>query len=326
MESAELDHEQDETSPCTQGKKHDIDSVAASSPPAEKRTKSESSAPLRKARSVNITAPTPHRGPNLLVERAAYAAAAKRGRSPMRKPNVMLAETLIKDIPTTEYRVFLYNELDAADPGILPKKRKPIFTPGFQNRFFPKGTDEWENWNHYHVVLHGDKPVGKDETKDVTVKLGYGGPARDRGTLYNQLRRFDDVVVDLATPYKSTTCITLKFDLDHAFDFEVDYSMEQPARVAGLSRFTRPLFDKEYYDTFRLEVWQKDRLDDHVCLSLRFVEKQSLKASRPSCTQSRLFNIISVSLEDVDLEETEDGEIFNYTYRVKLEHPKAANS
>ncbi|KAF5012232.1 hypothetical protein FDECE_1691 [Fusarium decemcellulare] len=236
--------------------------------------------------------------------------------------DALIAETTVKDIPTTEYRIFIYNEKDARKKRELPKGRRPAWTGAFQNPFITKGSREWNSWNHFHVVVWDDVEALQYDEGNVTLTLGAGG-AKDQwanGRIYADLLPFPDQVETLYAPRGITTCIKLKFELaDYPIEFAEDDELGKPLEVGCINPYSSPQ-PQRWFDTFRMEISQWG-FKHYLSFNARFVDEQGEDPKNPGFTQPRLFSITGIKKEGRDIERgPQGGTIYTYTYCVKMAH------
>ncbi|KAM0437791.1 hypothetical protein ACHAPT_002156 [Fusarium lateritium] len=293
----------------------------------------ETTIPLNKARWVRLFLTDCSRGP--VGSRNSQPVRHHDGK-PVKQTNfAILAETMIRDIPKTEYHVFLYNQADAVieDGMVLAPSKPPHWSDGppqwsdsDMNPFFPEGTKGFREWNHYQAVIAQDQKAEENGERNLSLTIGHGGDEDkwEKGMPFHGLKPFEDLGQDIMGPYKCGICIRIKFELDLIPANEIDSSIGKPPLVPGVSAIYKPDPD-QWFDTVRLEIAQKG-FPHYFSLNMRFVERQGEDYLEPIPVQARLLNIDGVTLDDVVTKETARGDLDVVTYVVKLASPRKSEA
>ncbi|KAF4456818.1 hypothetical protein F53441_1115 [Fusarium austroafricanum] len=203
----------------------------------------------------------------------------------------ILAETLIKDIPNTVHHIFIYNDVDAPEWNDLPPIRRPMWSSGTQNAFFPHNSTASYAWNHHHAVIGMGAPLRHQRGHTgVEIRMGSGGPIGEwhpEGLYhYKGMQLFADLKSYLRVPFGSATCIKLSFEIDS----ENDNGMMM--MISGVENVVpeRPISPLDWHDSVRVDIAQEGH-PHIISLNMRFVESQHPDPDAPHMTRVAIFSI-----------------------------------
>ncbi|RKK72833.1 hypothetical protein BFJ69_g9795 [Fusarium oxysporum] len=232
----------------------------------------------------------------------------------------VLAETLIKDISKTVHRVFFYNDVDAVDWNELPPVRRPMWSSGIQNLFFPHNSTDAYAWNHHHAVIGMGIPLRHQRSyTGVEVRMGSGGPIGEwhpEGIYHCRgMELYPDLKSYLRVPFGSATCIKLTFEIDYEDDNGMMMMISGVENVVP-ERLISPL---DWHDSVRVDIAQEGH-PHIISLNMRFVESQHPDPDVPHMTRVAVFSIKEIALLDTDNTTINGRRVHNYHYHIKLRH------
>ncbi|KAF5018403.1 hypothetical protein F66182_9610 [Fusarium sp. NRRL 66182] len=214
----------------------------------------------------------------------------------------VLSETLVRDIPATEYHIYLYNDVDAPDWNHLPVIRRPNWSSGNQNAFFPHTNYMSHFWNHYHAVVGMGIPFRLDRPgTEVELRMGNGGRGSDWqvGGLYSSLQPFPERIYRTMVPFSTAICIKIMFEID-GVEEDSSLGLEVP-QVENVSMGDDAVVPQAWCDTFRFEIRQQHH-PHIISLNMRFVDTQNPDPMVGGTTSAELFNIRGIAADDERVE------------------------
>ncbi|KAJ4130973.1 hypothetical protein NW768_006512 [Fusarium equiseti] len=232
----------------------------------------------------------------------------------------ILVETLIKDIPNTEYSVYLFNHVDVPDKSMVKMTNLPHWTDedGMQNIFFPHHLPAEQPVNHYHAVVGSGIPkpnTAQTGSTTVNLRVGPGGTQRfwysDKG-IYGSLKKFKEANWSVRVAYGTATCIKFKFDVSGRANRRLIFRDHENI-VTG-----QELEDVNWHDSMRVIIGQPNH-PFKISINFRFVETQNSNPEEESKTDVEVFSMHSVRLDREPVISSVKGRtVTTYTCRIGL--------
>ncbi|KAF5227473.1 hypothetical protein FAUST_11752 [Fusarium austroamericanum] len=233
----------------------------------------------------------------------------------------ILVETLIDDIPTTEYSVYIFNDVDAADKTKLDMSKLPDWTDedGLQNIFFPHHSTAAQPVNHYHAVVGSGFPYpnfAQNGSTTVNLRIGPGGVEHewnpDFGIYPKDVFPFQETNRSYLVAYGTATCIKLKFEIWNDKHEPVVFGPEDSV-VKG-----REVNQMYWHDTARVIIGQPNH-PFKISLNFRFVKTQHPDPEAPHRTGVQMFSIRRIRAKTEPVTSSVKGKLVNtYTYTITL--------
>ncbi|KAM0230254.1 hypothetical protein ACHAPO_009437 [Fusarium lateritium] len=234
----------------------------------------------------------------------------------------ILVETLVKDIPTTEYYIYIFNDVDAVDKTKIKMTKLPEWTDehGMQNIFFPHHSPAAQPVNHYHAVVGTGFPepnIALCASTTVNLRIGPGGYEHqwhtDYGCYGQDVFPFKEITRSHQVAYGTTTCIKLKFEIENTSHNPVVFGPEDNV-VNG-----REVDPEDWHDTTRVLIGQPNH-PFKISLNLRFVETQHPDPKVPSQTDVEMFNMRRIRSSGPIISSVKGRTVNTYTYLITLMH------
>ncbi|GKT98361.1 unnamed protein product [Fusarium langsethiae] len=235
----------------------------------------------------------------------------------------ILVETLIEDIPTTEYCIYIFNDIDVVNKTKIQMTKLPEWTDenGMQNIFFPHYSPADQPVNHYHAVVGTGFPkpdIAQNGSTTVNLRIGPGGDEHQWHTAYGCYGRdvfpFKEITRSHQVAYGTATCIKLKFEIGNTMKEPVVFGPEDNVVK------DRQVDPGDWHDTTRVLIGQPGH-PLKVSLNFRFVETQHPCPEVPSQTDVEMFSMRRVRLKDNPVISSVKGRTVNtYTYLITLMH------